>query len=573
MHVRSVPKCRVLLLATTLLCLLFQPVKGADSMPPQVNLAKGLPYWVSEKPSDTYPDTGGELTDGIRAAATYTDRAWQGHLRNEFRAITIDLGAPKPIDRVTLGFLHEPSVGVYLPTQVLLYTSVNGRDWDEPVGLRRETFGVPAQTARKEVTFAGLNRTARYVRIVFFVEVWVFIDEVEVWGEDRVVDVGGPTDLLDLNDPYLGLTAPATAWEPFRLPEPEGVGAYFPAGSPEAAGVRHLMLIYTHSDWTLSRALPYVAYAPPPEGNRLAPARWTDWFFDSFLFLALVTPDRAHAFDAPSRGKPARWEHWLWFLDYLFTPDQQLDAFEQAVARVKTYIDDPDYKAKVVVMIPYPMPANDDFGDPFGTGTSLSFARFPQGAKAQFEARLKAVEAYLAEFDRRWRERNFQHLELVGLYWLAEEIQGEGDMQLLRAVADLAHQRGLKLFWIPYFTAAGWSQWREAGIDAAIYQPNYMFNTSIPESRLREAAERARRYGMGIEIEADETVLTSAAGRERYLAYLKAGAEYGFMTEALHGYYQGVDILARAFVARQADVRYLYDATYLYVKGMYSPED
>ena len=40
-------------------------------------------------------------------------------------------------------------------------------------------------------------------------------------------------------------------------------------------------------------------------------------------------------------------------LDRLFTPNQQLDAFEQAVARAKQTIDDPGYRAKVVVMIPY----------------------------------------------------------------------------------------------------------------------------------------------------------------------------------------------------------------------------
>lgn len=562
------------MIAALLLFLLpaVHTVKGAESVTERVNLVRGQSYWLSTPANESYPDRGNELTDGLKGPSSFTHGAWQGHLREEFRAITFDLEVPKPIDTVSIGFLLETSSGIFLPEQVLLYTSINGKDWGDPTILRRADFGSPLDPGRKEVTFADLDLTARYIRIVFFTEVWVFIDEVEVWGEDRAVEVNEPTDLLDMNDPYLGLsdTAPST-WEPFRLPE-ETAGAYFPPGITEAAGVKHLMLIYTHSDWTMGTALPYVAYAPR-EGNRIAPAQWTDWFFDSFLFLALVNPERTHSFDSASRATPATWEHWMWFLDYLFEPNQQLDAFEQAVERAKSFIDDPDYKAKVVVMIPYPIPSTTDFGDPFGTGESLSFTRFPQGDQAQLDARLGAVKAYLAELDRRWNEKGYEHLEFVGLYWLAEQIEGQSDMRLLNEVSKLTEERGQKLFWIPYFSAAGWAQWKDAGIHAAIYQPNYMFNTSVPLSRLEEAATRARRYGMGVEIEADGTVLTSESGRERYLAYLKAGVDHGFMTEALHGYYQGVNVLMQAFVSRDPEVRAIYDATYQYVKGTYDPAE
>lgn len=568
---------RVVVGLTLAVVFLFGPsamhyVRGAEPVRAETNLARGLRYWLSSPPSRTYPDMGYELTNGVKGKANFTDPAWQGHLRDEFRAVTFDLGAPKPVASVNAGFLYDTSAGIFLPDQVLLYTSVNGRDWSEPLTVRRADFGNVANPGRTEAVFTDLNRTARYVRLVFFTEVWVFIDEVEIFGEDRVVAVDGPTDLLDMNDPYLGLSdTPTVDYEGFRLPE-IGVGSYFPPGHPDAAGIRHLMLIYTHSDWTVGSALPYVAYAPKGS-SPLAPAKWSDWFFDSFLFLALVTPDRNHAFDSASRGTPARWEHWMWFIEYLFEPGKQLDAFEEAVARAKNYIDDPDYKAKVVVMIPYPIPSTTDFGDPLGTGESLSFARFPQGDEAQLKARLTAIEAYLKEFDRRWAEKGYEHLELVGLYWLAEAIETSGDMPLIEAVVEMAEARGLKLFWIPYFSAAGWQRWQEAGFHAAIYQPNYMFNTSIPLSRFEEATTRAKRYGMGIEIEADGTVLTSPEGRARYLAYLDAGVEYGYMTEALHGYYQGVDVLLRAFISTSPDVRALYDATYEYVKGTYKPAE
>jgi hypothetical protein len=88
----------------------------------RVNLAKGLPYWLSQSAHETYPDTGNGLTDGIIGTAVHSDSAWQGHLRNEFRAVTFDLGAPRPIERVDIGFLYEKSAGIFLPDRVLLST-------------------------------------------------------------------------------------------------------------------------------------------------------------------------------------------------------------------------------------------------------------------------------------------------------------------------------------------------------------------------------------------------------------------------------------------------------------------
>src|SRR5690606_4879427 len=120
-----------------------------------------------------------------------------------------------------------------------------------------------------------------------------------------------------------------------------------------------------------------------------------------------------------------------------------------------------------------------------------------------------AVTAYLDELFRRLDASDYEHLELVGLYWMSELIDGPSDMGLIQAVANEVHKRDLRFFWIPFFTARGWDQWKEAGFDAAILQPNYMFDSTVAISRFQNVADRARRYGMGIEIEADETVLTS----------------------------------------------------------------
>lgn len=533
----------------------------------RVNLVEGLPYWISLAPDKTYPDSGRELTDGMKGPSAFGHMAWQGHLRNEFRVVTFDLGAVKPVDEVNVGFLHDPSAGVNLPNEVHLYTSVNGRDWKGPKTVTRSMMGTPSGAARREAKFVNVG-PARYVRIVFTVYMWAFIDEVEVWGEDRELDVEGPTDLLDLTDPYLGFDAdgmgPALS---VHIAPDKNIGRYLPIGTEAAGGARHIMLIYTHERWTVSDALPYVAYSRPLADPADQPV-WEDWFFDSFLFLALRHPS-GFAFDAPSRGTPARWEQWMWFLDYLFTPGQQMDAFNTAVAEAKKTIDDPDYKAKVFVMIPYPMIQTTNFGDPTGLGRSLDFSPFPNRWEESINDRLTAIQAYIDEFMRRWNEHEFEHLELVGLYWLAESISGPTDYELLQRVAPLVKELGLKFLWIPYYGANGWHNWEALGFDAAIYQPNYMFNASVPLDRFRQVTDAARRYGMGIEIEASSAVFLD--GRDRYLAYLDAGVQYGYMDTALHAYYQDVKVLRMAYGSIFDHVRELYDLTYQYVKGTYRP--
>lgn len=537
----------------------------------RVNLVAGLPYWISLAPDNTYPDNGGELTDGRKGTAVYGHHAWQGHLRNEFRVVTFDLGAVKPVDEVNVGFLHAPGANIHLPNEVHVYTSINGKDWTGPKTVTRTMMGTPPNAERREAKFINLG-PARYVRVVFTVYMWAFIDEIEVWGEDREIAVDEPTDLLDMSDPLLGFNVETMgkALNVHVAPN-KNVGAYTPIGTEAAAGARHIMLIYTHERWTVNDALPYVAYSRPLEDRSAQPV-WEDWFFDSFLFLALRNPG-GFAFDSPSRGTPARWDQWEWFLDYLFTPNQQLDAFNTAVAQAKETIDDPDYKAKVFVMIPYPMIQTKDFGDPTGLGRSLDFSPFPNRWAESIDDRVAAIQAYIDELMRRWNEHDYEHLELVGLYWLAESVSGPTDYTLLQRVAPLVKDQGMKFLWIPYFGANGWHNWETYGFDAAIYQPNYMFNASVPLDRFRQVTDAAKRYGMGVEIEASSSVFLSDEGRARFLAYFDAGVQYGYMDTALHAYYQDVKVLRMAYGSTFAHVRELYDLTYQYVKGTYKPAE
>lgn len=74
-------------------------------------------------------------------------------------------------------------MGVYYPQQVTVEVSVDGTNWQR---VASESV-VPADlgTSRaltRQAVFSGFNVQARYVRLTILVDVWVFIDEIEVLG-------------------------------------------------------------------------------------------------------------------------------------------------------------------------------------------------------------------------------------------------------------------------------------------------------------------------------------------------------------------------------------------------------
>ncbi|MET9019943.1 DUF4855 domain-containing protein [Actinopolymorpha sp. NPDC004070] len=64
--------------------------------------------------------------------------------------------------------------------------------------------------------------------------------------------------------------------------------------------------------------------------------------------------------------------------------------------------------------------------------------------------------------------------------------------------------------------------WSDVGIDAAAFQPNYFFE-DVSAERIEDASAVAKRYGMGVEVEFDERMLTDDVFRDRYITYLNGG--------------------------------------------------
>ena len=340
---------------------------------------------------------------------------------------------------------------------------------------------------------------------------------------------------------------------------------HFPKGDTRGGGVEHMVLIYGNSGskWTHLDAYPYVGYLTPLEEANYQ-IIYEDYLFDSFLFLALKAPD-GYAFDSPSRGEPATKTEWQWYIDSLFTENEQLNAFDKAFELVNQQLG-ANRKAKIYIMIPCPMPETKNFGAVDKEG-NLSFNH--SDPTKNMNHRFKAVTWYIDQVLERFEKLQPKNLELVGFYWLEESInkQVSGGKELLLEISDYLHQKDLKFSWIPYFSVAEHRDYQDYGFDLCIYQPNYMFNSELPLSRLVTTAKEAYQYNLGVEIEASDSILGSMSSRERFYDYLRAGRSFNFMTDATLAYYQGKNVFGAAALSSFPEIRDIYDNLYKFIKG------
>lgn len=323
---------------------------------------------------------------------------------------------------------------------------------------------------------------------------------------------------------------------------------------------QNIMLVYdqyTHKNWMTVDALPYVAYL---SAETYMPQ---DWFFDSFLFLALSAPGGRNF----GGGNPAILEDFYWWLDRMFGKEKfGLGAFETAIANAKNVLGDPDHKAKVIMMIPHPSEIE---GTPFGeiNGERPVLRGNPTEAA---KGRLKVAKWWIDEVVKRFNDKGYQNLELVGFYWLAEDLDLGGiDKLYLPDVGDYVRSLGMKFYWIPWYMSPGYDSWKELGFDYSIMQPNYMFDKDIAKTRLEKTAVLAAEANCGIEIEADDSVWTPS-GKDRYLDYLRAANTHGWAGDVIKAFYQEVDLFGKAAMSSYPPDREIYDITYGFVKGTWT---
>jgi len=515
------------------------------------NLALGLPYEWSEAPEEAYSDDSNKLTDGEYGELDISDPAWVGHLKKKTREVVFDLGDRKSITKIKANFLQDwPKNNVLMPLTVSMYVSDDKQNWGLLSHYATQTLWKDGQYKEnyewdgskdgiKSIGPDAKIAYARYVKVMFSMHTRAmsFVDEIEIWGNEG--QVAGAVTVPTQQPAFL---APGEA----------------------TAGIKHLGLLYNGQypndlgTWKKERIIPNISYVDKT-------GEPTDWLFDGVLYLGTFS-DQGRGFGAGS-GIPSLKVDWQWYLDKTFAPEGDMYQLNEATKEVSAKLNQPDHKEKVVLMIPYPDESVTNFGDVDGDNKSENFKALTD--------RVKAVQWYLDEVKQRWEGADYSNLELVGMYWLEEQIGIDQDgPELIRLASDKVHtmtvsgNSNMKFFWIPHFLAYKSYMWKDVGFDAVAFQPNYFFEP-MGYDRLEDAANIAKRYGMSNEFEFDDRMLTDGVFRERYIDYLNSGVETGLMTDGFNAYYQGNNAVYNSAVSTDPSNRVLYDWLYQYVQGTY----
>ncbi len=308
--------------------------------------------------------------------------------------------------------------------------------------------------------------------------------------------------------------------------------------------IRDLALIYQGGahriDWTQEQFEPYVTHTFA-DGKK-------EWLFDGFLFLEFSN-GKGRNYSYGYDKKYARKIEWEWLLNRLFERNKSLDALDKCIEQEKKEIGKPKFKHQIVLGLAIPMPKQTDWG--VLDGDSLNFNN--QGDQ------VKAVKWYINQLMDRFKKANYKNLELSGFYWVDEDTATSKN--LTTKVSPYIHSKKKQFVWIPYWKARGYDKWKELGFDIAYQQPNHFFSKTIPDSRLDEACEGAKKLGMAMEFECDSRADFGLKDSyyDRMMAYINAFEQQGVYDTSAIAYYTGSKALIDLFNAPSAENKAIMD--------------
>jgi hypothetical protein len=504
------------------------------------NVAHDAPVQVtSYEPAVSFHDVEQKLYPGPSAGVTANSETWTGFLRQGGRRLVVTLPETATLTGFSLQCLENTDEGILFPTSVEVELSMNGQDWYN-AGTIASSY--PAWYSGKLLQTYALKIPrvqARYVQVVFPVDVWVLARNLRVLGS-----------------PFI---SPSLAELPAAKPVDLNRG-YLPDNAYNANNVHNMLLVYIGAHghdgtWTAKDFAPMVSYMSPSgqiEGT----------MFNSFLFLPYGSELNSVA-------------GWQAYLSSLFAPNEQLAALNQTVATQSPTLiklGDHVHKVNVVISIPYPKPSITNFGYVSYFGRSLDFNSQQAGIYPAYSDRLDAITWFMKTFMQRWKAANYAYLNLSGFYWDDEEVQYSipDESLLIHATSQLVGNEYLPLFWIPEFDAPGLISWKQLGFNTVIVQSNYFGTPTLSIKRVNEAAAQAFRYGLGTEIEVGEPALTSTLEQNRYFNELVADYQDGVEGKSVHAYYDGSKVLLRAYQSDNSGAENLYLYTHLFILGQFT---
>ena len=430
------------------------------------------------------------LTDGLLHGEEEKDY-FKFH-RGGGRDVVCDLGAVMSVQSCRLSFLDRQSWGITTPVTYCISLSENGTDWVTVFAEHNPDYGKTMRQRDTRVCGFGGDYRARYVRLSFTtvpdndVSAFVYLGEFEVIG--RKNPENAKPAVYDKNIVY-GNYPDRGDW---------GFGNILFTCITDQYGV-HCTDVHVLSEET---ALSYMM-GTDADGNAVP-------FMDCFLFTTR----------GPMNSYPDRSAGYAFFLDELFYEDLNLNAVENVTPAVQSALG---RTGRTPVWISVTCPA---VGDTFEGKTIRTADDCTACLKWQAD-----------EAIRRFSERNYRNIYLAGFYWQHENIRKDSpDGESAKRFNAYIHSLGYKSIWCPYYTARELYNAHDYGFDLTCLQPNYMFLQSLP-GRIGAAAETAKIYGLGIEIEI-ENLYQSRDSLAYYRQYLRGGYDYGYMG-SVNVYYQG----------------------------------
>lgn len=457
--------------------------------------------------------------------------AWTGFFRQDGRDITIDLGKTKRVSEISLEFQQNKLSGIILPKFMEASVSLDGEKWNH---LGRAGHLVPAgdemeQTRTLMLTLPAME--ARYVKLSFPVDVWVFARKLSIKEEngeslsEQPIILDHAHEFGQQKESYL------------KIPQ-----------------VDDILLIYSgaHGDlgtWSKEDFSPLVTYVDQERNVQ-------DTLFDTFLFLPFPEVESTKV-------------SWQDYMNGLFQQGEQLDALNELSQTLQQTYPDLNVRPKVLLTLPYPDAKQEEFAK------KISFSAEDVGHRQAIENRQRAVADYFHTLMSMWEEAQFEALDLAGIYWYKETMDASipDEARLVRYAAELVHSKGQKFYWIPYFGSKGYENWMDYGFDYCLLQPNFYAKEDPPEERMDNVAELARKYHLGVELEIDDKVLYNRFYYDLFYKQLGKAEELGINEKATNAYYMGTKSLLNASKSSIDPVRQIYDDIYLWIKGTYRPKD
>jgi len=484
----------------------------------------------------------GYLTDGKYAGEKLDSPGYYKAFRSYTRFICFDLGREMRVSGYGGSFLHYNS-GVYAPAYLKLWLSEDGEHY--VCVSRTDTESYSAKPVKRNYRFnTETPYKARYVKVEFECGVFVWCDEICVYGSDD-----------------LSMASVLPAAEEVR---DKGI---YPQG--KLGGISSIIKMYdgyypdqSKADNTAEELLPYIAYVEDGEIK--------DTMFDTVAFVPCHTDYPSGGRLTKSGSKPgAVMSDWELYASRTFHEEYNISALDKA-AKQRNDALGIDEKVKVLLTVPYPMAQDKPFGDINGDGKN-------EYTRTAAE-RIAVIEWYVKKVCGLFDSRSFENVELAGFYWYAETVglyETPDEYEFTTGAIEAIHtiRPGSAVIFDPFYLSVGFDRWEEYGFDGAVMQPNLVFRldyTTTPT--LGEFAQTIAKYGLGVEIETAEPGKFGDADGikeygECYEDYLYYGWKTGYMN-ALQTFYQGAGpgTLYKFYASDDAYMNYLYRLTYLYIK-------